>query len=359
MSIAAFGYSMEALRDEFRSSYGKGKFHSDAFFRHLYAYGNADASAEPEFRSSLRLAETLAGDFEVSLPEISSRNDDVGTVKYALRMADGSVVESVHIPMAEWSTLCVSSQVGCARACAFCETARMGFVRNLAAEEMVAQWAVLRFEAGAEPRNIVFMGMGEPFDNFDAVVRAVDILSDPRGPDIPKRRISVSTAGHVDGIRRLARLEDAHPDAAYRTLHLAVSLNAPDDALRDRLMPINRLWPLAELKSALLEAPQCRIKDALYIEYVLIPGVNDGDEHAEKLIRWMEGMEAKVNLIPYHPRGQSPWEAPGDETVDRFHGLIRSAGRECRTRKSRGRGIAAACGMLGRRSPGSRTADLS
>ena len=211
----------------------------------------------------------------------------------------------------------------------------MGLVRSLTVDEIIAQWAVLKFLMDLSPRNIVFMGMGEPFDNFDAVLQAVDILSDPRGPNIPKRRISISTSGHVDGIRRLTHLENTKPDNAYRTLHLSVSVNAPDDVLRNRLMPINKIWPLADLKAALLEAPQSHHKDALYFEYVLIPGVNDGEHHAEKLIAWMDGMEAKVNLIPYHPRRKSPWKAPDEKSVERFHRIIRSSGRECRTRKSK------------------------
>ncbi|MCK5249829.1 MAG: radical SAM protein, partial [Spirochaetaceae bacterium] len=200
-----------------------------------------------------------------------------------------------------------------------------------------------------------FMGMGEPFDNFDAVILAIDILSDQRGAAIPKRRISISTSGHVDGIRRLMELENRFPDRAYRTIHLAVSLNASNDIIRSRLMPINRVWPMKELKSALLNSPQSRIKDALYFEYVIIPGVNDDIKHADELNLWMEGMEAKVNLIPYHPTGSSLWSAPDEESLKLFHSVVRSSGRECRTRKSRGKGIEAACGMLGKNSRFSRS----
>jgi 23S rRNA (adenine2503-C2)-methyltransferase len=252
------------------------------------------------------------------------------------------------ITMAKWDTLCVSSQVGCGRGCAFCETARMGLIRNLKTEEIVAQWASARFDFGINPRNLVFMGMGEPFDNFDEVIRAVDILSDSRGAAIPKKRMSISTSGHVPGIRRLTELDSLHPDKSYRTVHLAVSLNAPDDVVRNEIMPINRIWPMDELKQALLEAPQSRIKDALYFEYVVIPGVNDSAEHAGKLVEWMDGIVAKVNLIPYHPTGTAGWESPDEETMNTFHRVIRSSGRECRTRQSRGQGIEAACGMLGR-----------
>jgi len=342
-----FGWTRDGLIDELGRRYGKGAFHADALFRHLYSSGTADVRSLDEFRPAPGLAKRIAEDLRVELPSIVSRQDDGGTRKFTLPTADGNRTESVVIPMDDWNTLCVSSQLGCARGCAFCQTARMGLIRNLAAAEIVVQWAVVRHVLGLPVRNLVFMGMGEPFDNFDAVLDAIDILSDPRGADIPKRRISLSTVGHVEGIERLTRLDRKQPEKAWRSLHLAVSLNAPDDALRERLMPVNRIWPLERLKAALVDAPQSKNKDALYIEYVLIPGVNDREVHADRLIEWMDGLEAKVNLIPYHPRRQSPWQAPDDDDLQRFHRRIRESGRECRTRRSRGKGIEAACGMLG------------
>ncbi len=285
--------------------------------------------------------------FQVDLPRIAVMQEDAGTRKFALEMADGAQTESVIIPMAQWDTLCISSQIGCRRGCAFCETARLGLVRNLHASEIVAQWAAARFEVGVRPRNIVYMGMGEPFDNFDEVVRSIRILSDPRGADIPKRRISISTCGHVDGIRALTALEKDYPHEAWRTLHLAVSLNAADDEKRNKLMPVNRSWPLRELRQAIEETPQSSIKDALYFEYVVIPGVNASLEDAKRLADFLDGLVAKVNIIPYHPGPARRWEAPDQSTMDRFHGVIRDRGIECRSRKSRGQGIEAACGMLG------------
>lgn len=349
VSIGGFGYTFDELTSYFARNYSKGPFHSAALFKHLYSIGNADVSELPDFIPAPDLARRITEDFKVKLPEIQEQVDNSGTQKFSLGMADGAFTESVIIPMAEWDTLCISSQVGCSRGCVFCETARMGLLRNLTTEEIISQWAAVRFHIGKSPRNIVFMGMGEPFDNFDSVIKSIDILSDQRGAGIPKRRISISTSGHVDGIRKLTELEHKYPERAYRTLHLAVSLNAPDDVIRNSLMPINRIWPMSELKAALVDAPQSGIKDSLYFEYVLIPGVNDDVRHAEKIVEWMDGLTAKVNLIPYHPTGASIWTEPDEESVNRFHKTIRSSGRECRTRASRGKGIDAACGMLGKK----------
>ncbi len=346
ISIDGFGYTLEELTDYFSSEYGKGAYHSEALFRHLYSRGDTIISGIEEFRPSPDLAEKVEHDFRIQLPDIAETSDNSGTLKFTLAFNDGALTESVVIQMAEWDTLCLSSQVGCSRGCVFCETARMGLLRNLNVEEIMTQWAVSKFQLHKNPRNIVFMGMGEPFDNFESVIRAVDILSDQRGAAIPKRRISISTSGHVDGIRCLTEMESRFPERAYRTMHLAVSLNAPNDRIRSELMPINRIWPMADLKSALADAPQSGIKDALYFEYVLIPGVNDENKHAEQLIEWMDGLTAKVNLIPYHPTGSTIWSEPDEASLNRFHTAIRSSGRECRTRRSRGKGIDAACGML-------------
>ncbi len=346
--IGGFGYRFDDLVEYFSSHYGKGFYHARVLFQQLYTDGNASVAQEKEYRLSENLARSVEQDFQVILPRVNRFPDIEGTLKFTLLLEDSLLTESVLIPMSEWDTLCLSSQVGCGRGCTFCETGAMGLRRNLKTEEIVAQWAAARFSIGMNPRNIVFMGMGEPFDNFDHVMRAVDIFSDQRGAGIPKRRISISTSGHVEGIRRLSELESRFPERAYRTLHLAVSLNASNDELRNQLMPINRKWPMSELKSALKDSPQFGVKDALYFEYVLIPGVNDKNEHAEELVKWMDGLTAKVNLIPYHPVDTLPRPPGNDSSVDRFHHILRTSGVECRTRKSRGKGIQAACGMLGK-----------
>jgi len=346
-----FGYTFKELEDIFKSEYSKGLYHSSALFKHLYKEGSTDVSGLPEYEKSPDLAGRVEKRFPLKLPRLPVIIEDSGTRKFTLQLKDGTLSESVLIPMSRWHTLCVSSQIGCSRGCAFCETARMGLIRNLDPREIVVQWAVSEFRLGVSPRNIVFMGMGEPFDNFDNVIKSIDILSDPRGPGIPKRRISVSTAGHAEGIKRLSELDKKYPDKAYRTIHLAVSLNASNNTLRDKLMPINRIWPMETLKEALINTPQSKNKDALYYEYVLISGVNDSPENAGELVSWLEGLSGKVNLIPYHKRGASDkWDSPDDKTINKFLEIILASGRECRVRRSRGRKIEAACGMLGKES---------
>ncbi|MCG8452121.1 MAG: 23S rRNA (adenine(2503)-C(2))-methyltransferase RlmN [Spirochaetales bacterium] len=343
-----FGMSLSEWEHALSQKYGKGRYHAEALFRHLHQSFDTHASSIEEFQPALPLAEKIERDFPAQLPSLGRVVGEGGTRKFTLKLHDELLTESVLIPMSQWDTLCLSSQVGCQRSCAFCETARMGLVRNLDAGEIVAQWACAVRDFGVTPRNIVFMGMGEPFDNFEQVIRAVRVLSDPRGPGIPKRRICISTCGHVDGLQALGESEQQFPEEAFRTLHLAVSVNASNDVLRNKLMPINRQWSLSALKQALLALPQSKAKDALYFEYVVIPGVNSSVSDAEAFVEWLDGMGGKVNIIPYHPTGNTPWQAPDDETMDTFHSVIRASGRECRTRKSKGKGIEAACGMLGK-----------
>ena len=347
MGIAALGFTPDELTNYFKRTYGKGSYHAAALFRHIYSTGNADIRNVPEYRQSLELAKAVSADFSLVLPKVAKTLSADRTRKFSLLLTDSHTCECVLLPMNGWSTLCISSQIGCARACAFCATGRMGLVRNLATEEIVAQWAAARFVMHEKPRNIVFMGMGEPFDNFDKVVHAIRILSNPNGPNIPKRRISISTAGHVEGIRALTELEKRHGEEAWRTLRLCISINAPGDELRNRLMPINRIWPLQTLKQTLMDSPQAADDDTLHFEYVLIPGINDSPEQAGKLLEWLDGLGGKINLIPHHPTNSDSWGTPNQETINRFHSIIRASGRECRTRRSRGEDIAAACGMLG------------
>ena len=347
--IDILGFDSALLEEFFQREFGRSRYHSRALFRHLYRYGSTAVIDIEEFSASPGLARQISERFPLCLPDIVNSQEDNGTQKITMKFGDENMVESVIIPMPDWETLCVSSQLGCSRACVFCETSLMGLTRNLKPEEIVAQWAVARFTLKRNPRNVVFMGMGEPFDNFDPVIRAIDIFSDPRGINIPKRRISISTSGHAPGIRRLSELDSLHPEKAYRCLHLALSLNSANDKIRSRMMPINNIWPLGELKDALLESPQSRMKDGLYFEYVLIPGLNDSQADANAVLEWMDGLEGKINLIPYHPRSDSPWSAPNAASLEAFHKLLKDGGRTCRIRTSRGSQISAACGMLANR----------
>ena len=278
-------------------------------------------------------------------------------------------IESVLIPMIgvrgrRTHTLCVSSQVGCALGCEFCETAQMGLVRSLRPGEIVGQWFAARFgvfpghEAGATPvpprdvKNIVFMGMGEPMDNLDAVTRAIRVLSDHNGAAVPMSNITISTVGVLDGIRRLGELMF---EPGWRRVGLAVSINAPNDEVRSRIMPINRSAPMGELRDALL-ALSLVGKKKLCFGYVLIPGVNDAREHARELGEWVrpfglvgQGRSpgAVVNLIPYNPRRDSPWPAPAEDDVERFIGWLHEERVFVKRRRTKGRSRMAACGQLG------------
>ena len=192
------------------------------------------------------------------------------------------------------------------------------------------------------------MGMGEPFENLTEVLRAVDIVSDPRGMNIPAKYISLSTAGFIPGIRELTRLcrRDGR-EYNYHKMHLSLSLHSADPGTRDRLMPINRAYPLEELRESILKSPYSQVKDGLYIEYLILPGITDTEDQIDKLLIFLEGMEAKINLIPYNP-GRSPlFRKPEKEEVDRLWERLKACGYQCRTRISRGENLMAACGQLG------------
>jgi 23S rRNA (adenine2503-C2)-methyltransferase len=271
--------------------------------------------------------------------------EDGDLTKFIQRTHDGLEIESVMVPMArygrEWKTLCVSSQIGCARGCAFCETGQMGLVRNLTVSEIVGQVVAAGSHFGQEVRNVVFMGMGEPFDNFDNVIQAINVLRDRAGLSFGGERISISTAGRTEGIRRLGEL-------GWRRINLAISLNAPNDAIRSQIMPITRLEPMDRLRDALLAYPlrKCQF---FMIEYVLIPGLNDQHEHALELVEYLRPVKCVVNVIPYNPRHESPWPAPGEETVVQFIRWLQEAGQVVKRRLTKGREHMAACGQLGNR----------
>ncbi len=256
--------------------------------------------------------------------------------------------ESVLIPMigktrVPTHTLCVSSQVGCAMGCTFCETAQMGLMRSLLPEEIVAQWFTACHVIGIRPKNVVFMGMGEPMDNLDNVLQAIAVLTDRRGPEVPMSKITVSTVGHLDGLRRLARQVE---QPGWHRLNLAVSVNAPNDEIRDRLMPINRAMPMDALREALLAWPKYG-STKICLEYVLIPGVNDAREHAIRMADWARPLPACVNVIPYNPRRNSPWPAPSEERVAEFLAWLTEAGAYAKRRRTKGRRMMGACGQLG------------
>lgn len=320
-------------------------------FEEAVAAVRAAGKATPELRTAYRrafLSNDAAADsvFSTTPLPVASHIQDGELIKFVQRTPEGLETESVIIPMwrgeERWHSLCVSSQVGCAMGCTFCETAQLGLLKNLSAAQIVGQFLAARREFGAEIRKIVFMGMGEPMDNFDEVAQAVRVLTDPSGLSLSKRQITISTVGRIAGIQRLASL-------GWRYLQLAVSLNAPNDEIRSQIMPINRAEPMAALREAMVAYPKRR-NEFIMIEYVLIPGVNDAPEHARELAEFLRPVRCCVNVIPYNPRRNSPWPAPSEESINIFLQTLRDAGQFCKRRITKGREQMAACGQLGNRS---------
>jgi 23S rRNA (adenine2503-C2)-methyltransferase len=273
-----------------------------------------------------------------------------GTRRYLLKTHDNLPVETVFIPEEKRDTICFSSQSGCPLQCTFCLTAQLGLLRNLTAGEIVEQIIVAlndAYGAGVKtPRgtNLVGMGAGEPFLNFEAVMKAVRIMAEPGGLHIVPNRVTISTAGIVPRIRELATIPDRP--------HLAVSLAAPTDELRDELMPINRKWPLQELLSACKDFEKSlKPNERFTFEYVMLEGVNDSDEHARQLANLLNrhARRAKVNLIPHNPAEPLPYHPSSIERVEVFRQILESKGIHAFVRKPRGRDILAACGQLAAR----------
>jgi 23S rRNA (adenine2503-C2)-methyltransferase len=284
------------------------------------------------------LREALLQDFDCSFPTVARRRDSVdGTTKLLIGLGDAKVVESVIIPRDERITLCISSQVGCALDCQFCATATLGLQRNLEPGEIVGQ--VLRAREAAAPNiltNYVFMGMGEPLANYDRLIRALTILTARWGLGISPRRITVSTVGLVPQMERLL---------SETSVHIAVSLTAARDELRDRLMPVNFSYPLAELIGACkrLDLPR---RKRITFEYVMLDAVNDTLRDAEDLIRLLHGVRAKVNLIPFNPFPGARFGRSSDDRIEAFRERLLAAAIHATVRTSRGRDIQAACGQL-------------
>jgi 23S rRNA (adenine2503-C2)-methyltransferase len=286
-----------------------------------------------------------AAAFSFELPEVvrvqSDEGDQGQTSKVVLRLRDGLEVESVCIPMGRGRrTLCVSSQVGCKMGCTFCETGRMGLLRHLTTDEIIAQVLVARHRLRWPIRNIVFMGMGEALDNANNVIHALRVLNDEAGLAIGQERLTVCTVGQVEGIRLLAA-------QGLKRLNLSISLNAADDSLRSAIMPINRRTDLAELQET-LASYRPRRNFALGVNYCLLPGINDTQADARAVAEFCKPLgRVLLNLIPYNPGTRPLTRAPQDHEVDRFITWLRAEGLPVRERVTKGRSVMAACGQLG------------
>jgi 23S rRNA (adenine2503-C2)-methyltransferase len=317
---------------------GHKRFHARQIFAWLYRLGVTDVAAMTDLSRELRAM--LADEFVLNTPAIVHRDKSVdGTEKFLLRLGDGRTIESVFIPDTPSMTFCLSTQVGCAMACAFCLTGKMGLVRNLTAGEIVGQVRVLAdvLHMRDAPFNIVLMGMGEPLHNYEATMKALRILTDEHGFNMSPRRITLSTVGILPALEKLAR-EPIMPN-------LAISLHAPTDLQRGELVPLNRKYGVSEIIAACRRFPLKR-RHRITFEYVLLAGVNDRPEDARRLARLLAGVKSKVNLIPLNAAPGIPFERPSDETIDRFARILDDHYLTVSVRKSRGRDIRAACGQL-------------
>jgi len=340
------GSDLETLV-RFCEELGEKRFRATQLFRWIHQRGVRDFSQMSDLARSLR--DKLAGVAQVqALPVVSTERSSDGTVKWLFDVGDGNLIESVFIPETDRGTLCVSSQAGCAVACRFCSTGHQGFSRNLSAAEIVAQlWYAehtLRQELGRQERvitNVVMMGMGEPLQNYAQLLPALRIMLDDHAYGLSRRRVTVSTSGVVPMMARLA---------ADLPVALAVSLHAPEDVLRDHLVPLNRKYRIADLLSACAAYQSVAPRDFITFEYCMLDGVNDQPEHAQALVRLMRqrsaALTAKFNLIPFNPFPASGLRRSPPERIQAFAAVLMEAGLVTTIRKTRGDDIDAACGQL-------------
>ena len=327
---------------EYFSEIGDKPFRASQLLKWIYQFGVRDFNAMSNLSKSLR--EKLNDIAEIRPPEIVSehRSHD-GTIKWVLRVDDKNCVETVFIPEADRGTLCISSQVGCALDCRFCSTAQQGFNRNLSVSEIIGQLWVANQAMGCQPReqrvisNIVLMGMGEPLLNFDNVIKAISLMLEDDAYGLSKRRVTLSTSGVVPALYRLKEVSD---------VSLAVSLHAPNDELRNEIVPLNQKYPIKDL----LEACRAYLKDEprrkITFEYVMLEGINDSKQHAMQLVKLLKNVPSKINLIPFNPFPNTDYRSSSQSKIDAFRDVLVNHGLTTITRKTRGEDIDAACGQL-------------
>ncbi|QLA18295.1 23S rRNA (adenine(2503)-C(2))-methyltransferase RlmN [Desulfolutivibrio sulfoxidireducens] len=319
---------------------GEAPYRARQVWQWLWQKGCRDIAAFSDVSKSLRAA--LAEKAEVRWPEVAREQVSTdGTAKFLLRLADAEAIETVLIPEKDHYTLCLSTQVGCALGCTFCATGKMGFRRNLTPGEILGQILVARQwlwdrESPLALRNLVFMGMGEPLLNYDNLLAALEALHHPQGLDFSSRRITLSTAGIIKNLATFG---------ATGLGSLAISLHAPTQELRERIMPVAKTVPLDDLMAALNKYP-LKPRERLTFEYLLLDGINDSPEMARELVRLLSHVKAKVNLIAFNPVPGIPYGAPDPGRVEAFQEVLRQKGLTATLRKSKGADIAAACGQL-------------
>ena len=341
--VNLLNFDHQSMRDYF-SSIGEKPFRADQLMKWIYHFGYADFDLMTNLNKKLR--EKLKRNAEIKAPEIAEKQvSNDGTIKYALKLEGGQEVETVWIPENDRATLCVSSQVGCALECSFCATAQQGFNRNLSMSEIIGQvWRVANDIgatriAGKRPiTNIVMMGMGEPLLNMKNLIPALNTMLNDLGYGLSKRRVTVSTSGVVPALDMLKEKVDCA---------LAISVHAPNNALRDQLVPINKKYPLQDfLNAAGRYIDGSKANKQATIEYVMLDHVNDSTDQAHELAHALKDLPSKINLIPFNPYPGSPYKRSSNSRIDRFDKVLQSYGFTVITRRTRGDDIDAACGQL-------------
>jgi 23S rRNA (adenine2503-C2)-methyltransferase len=341
--INLLDFSLETLKDYF-ISIGEKPFRATQVIKWLHQM-SVD-SVEQMSNLSKPLRTFLMENTVIRAPDIIIDQQSIdGTHKWLLRLEDGNAIETVFIPEDDRGTLCISSQVGCALDCTFCSTARQGFNRNLTTAEIIGQLWVAKRALQSDPKgsrvvsNVVMMGMGEPLLNFDNVINALRLMLDDNAYGLSKRRVTVSTSGVLPALDRLADVMD---------VSLAVSLHAPNDELRDQLVPLNRKYPIKELLATCRQFLDKKTTERNHItwEYVMLDGINDSDDHAHQLAKLLKGIPSKINLIPFNPFPSTRYARSSNNRIHRFRDILIEAGYTVMTRKTRGDDIDAACGQL-------------
>ena len=341
MAVNLLDHDLKRLT-AFCKEIGEKPFRARQLLRWIHHFGENDFANMSDLAKSLR--EKLAVTAVIEAPKVkTARISADGTRKWLLEVGGGNAVDAVFIPEAGRGTLCISTQAGCALACTFCSTGRQGFNRNLTTAEIIGQLWLANKALGCDGRgerlisNVVLMGMGEPLLNFDNVVSALRLMLDENAYGLSRRRVTVSTSGIVPGIDHLSR---------ECPVALAVSLHAPDDALRDILVPINKKYPLRELLAACRRYIAVAPRDFITFEYVMLEGVNDSVVQARQLVELVKDVSCKFNLIPFNPFPDSGYRRSAPDVIDSFREILTQAGIVATTRKTRGDDIDAACGQL-------------
>ncbi len=333
--ISFFSLTLADLENIIKT-HGKEKFRAQQLYKWVYEKKVRDPALMSNLSKDFRVQ--IRDIFDFSLPTVTKHLKSIdGTQKFLFEVGEGLSVEAVLIPSDDRLTLCISSEVGCNMACKFCYTGKQKLKRRLLAKEIVGQYIQAADLLGESQRitNIVFMGMGEPLDNSDNVFQAIEILHSPWGIQFSKRKITVSTSGLVPEMPKISRAK----------VRMAVSLNAPNNAIRDEVMPINKRFPIEVLLEACRQHSR-ETRDKVTLEYVLLKGVTDQLEHARELVRLTRDVPSKINIIPFNEHPGSDYQRPSDEQVEKFHAELMRLGAHVLLRRTMGRDIFAACGQL-------------